>query len=131
MCRHYYGVNVQPDVCLACHYHGELINTNETENDYKCPNCGNEDKTKMSVVRRVCGYTTELALRKTSDNKMKEIKYIFYMTGLLMILFVLIMAIVLLFSDNNYSSNKFVTSLVIAIIGFASITIGASCRTNK
>lgn len=54
------------------------------------------------------------------------------MTGLLMILFVLIMAIVLLFSDNNYySSNKFVTSLVIAIIGFASITIGASCKTNK
>ena len=53
------------------------------------------------------------------------------MTGLLMILFVLIMAIVLLFSDNNYYSNKFVTSLVIAIIGFASIIIGASCETNK
>ena len=52
------------------------------------------------------------------------------MTGFVMILFVLIMAIVLLFSDNNYSSTKFVTSLVIAVIGFASITIGAS-RTNK
>lgn len=62
---------------------------------------------------------------------MKEIKYIFYVTGLLMILFVLIMAIVLLFSDNNYSSNKFVTSLVIAIIGFASITFGASCEHDK
>ena len=53
------------------------------------------------------------------------------MTGLLMIPFVLIMAIVSLFSDNNYSSTKFVSSLVIAIIGFASITIGDSCRTNK
>ena len=53
------------------------------------------------------------------------------MTGFIMILFVLIMAIILLFSDNNYSSTKFVSSLVIAIIGFASITIGASCRTNK
>lgn len=53
------------------------------------------------------------------------------MAGFVMILFVLIMAIVLLFSDSNYSSNKFVASLVIAIIGFASITIGASCRTNK
>lgn len=62
---------------------------------------------------------------------MKEIKDIFYITGFVMILFVLIMAIVLLFNDNNYSSNKFVASLVIAIIGFASITIGASCRTNK
>lgn len=62
---------------------------------------------------------------------MKEIKNIFYITGFVMILFVLIMAIVLLFSDSNYSSNKFVASLVIAVIGFASITIGASCRTNK
>lgn len=62
---------------------------------------------------------------------MKEIKYIFYMTGLLMILFALIMVIVLLFSDNNYSSTKFVASLVIAIIGFALITIDAIFRTNK
>lgn len=62
---------------------------------------------------------------------MKEIKDIFYVAGSVMVLFVLIMAIVLLFSDNNYSSNKFVASLVIAIIGFASITIGASCKTNK
>ena len=62
---------------------------------------------------------------------MNELKYIFYMTGLLMILFVLIMAIVLLFNDNNYCSTRFVSSLVIAIIGFASITIGASFRTNK
>ena len=53
------------------------------------------------------------------------------MTGLLMILFVLVMIMMLLFSDNNYSSTKFVASLVIAIIGFASITIGASCGTNK
>lgn len=53
------------------------------------------------------------------------------MTGLLMILFVLIMTIVLLFSDNDYCRNKFLVALVIAVIGFASITIGASCRTNK
>lgn len=53
------------------------------------------------------------------------------MAGFVMILFVFIMTIVLLFSDSNYSSNKFVASLVIAVIGFASITIGASCRTNK
>lgn len=62
---------------------------------------------------------------------MKEIKYIFYITGFVMILFVLFMIMMMLFSNNNYSSNKFVTSLVIAIIGFASITVGSSCRTNK
>lgn len=43
---------------------------------------------------------------------MKEIKDIFYITGSVMILFVFVMAIVLLFSNNNYSSNKFVASLV-------------------
>lgn len=53
------------------------------------------------------------------------------MTGFVMILFVLVMIMSLLFSDNDYCRNKFVASLVIAIIGFASITIGAICRTNK
>ena len=53
------------------------------------------------------------------------------MTGVLMILFVLVMAIVLLFSDNNYSSTKFVSSLVIAVIKLKSNTISESCRTNK
>ena len=62
---------------------------------------------------------------------MKEIKYIFYMTGFVMILFVLIMIMMLLFSDNDYCHNEFLVALITAIIGFASITIGASCRTNK
>jgi len=72
---HYFGVNVKPDVCLKCDYHGEMTSVNETENDYVCPNCGNDDKSLMSVVRRICGYTTELSLRKTVDNKMKEINH--------------------------------------------------------
>lgn len=62
---------------------------------------------------------------------MKEIKYIFYMTGLIMILFVLFMIMMLLFSDDDYCHNKFLVALITATIGFASITIGASCRTNK
>ena len=53
------------------------------------------------------------------------------MTGLLMILFVLSMIIMLLFSDNDYCHNKFLAALIFAVLGFASITIGASCRTNK
>lgn len=53
------------------------------------------------------------------------------MTGFVMILFVLFMIMMLLFSDNDYCHNEFLVALVIAIIGFASITIGASCRTNK
>ena len=62
---------------------------------------------------------------------MKEIKYIFYVTGFVMILFVLVMIMELLFSDNDYCRNKFLVALIIATVGFASITIGASCKTNK
>ena len=62
---------------------------------------------------------------------MKEIKYIFYMTGFVMILFVLFMIMLLLFSDNDYCHNKFLVALITATIGFASITVGASCKTNK
>ena len=69
---HYYGINVKPDVCLKCGYHGEIIQTSETENEFCCPNCGNTDKTTMSVIRRLCGYTSDLALRQSVDNKMKE-----------------------------------------------------------
>ena len=62
---------------------------------------------------------------------MKEIKYIFYITGFVMILFVLVMIMVLLFSDNDYCHNEFLVALITATIGFASITVGASCKTNK
>lgn len=62
---------------------------------------------------------------------MKEIKYIFYITGFVMILFVLVMIMMLLFSDDDYCHNEFLVALIIAVIGFASITVGASCRTNK
>ena len=54
------------------------------------------------------------------------------MTGFVMILFVLFMIMMLLlFSDNDYCHNEFLVALITATIGFASITIGASCRTNK
>lgn len=53
------------------------------------------------------------------------------MTGFVMILFVLVMIMVLLFSDNDYCHNEFLVALIIAVISFASITVGAICRTNK
>ena len=53
------------------------------------------------------------------------------MTGFVMILFVLFMIMLLLFSYNDYCHNEFLAALITATIGFASITIGASCRTNK
>ena len=72
---HYFGINTKPDVCLKCNYHGEIESTNETDTEFKCPKCGNTDKHYMSVIRRLCGYTSDLALRKSVDNKMKEINH--------------------------------------------------------
>lgn len=72
---HYFGVNVSSDRCFECGYVGEMISTDETNNCYKCPQCGNTDNAKMSVIRRLCGYLGSLSERKSVDNKMKEINH--------------------------------------------------------
>lgn len=70
---HYFGVNVSSDRCLECDYLGEMDSLDETNNFYKCPQCGNEDSTKLSVIRRLCGYLSSVNDRPSVDNKMKEI----------------------------------------------------------
>ena len=42
------------DVCYECGYNGEIKNPAPLK--WKCPHCGNEDKNKMYVMRRTCGY---------------------------------------------------------------------------
>ena len=69
----YFGVNVRNDICLECGYHGLMENLDECNNDYRCPNCGNEDKTKMSVTVRLCGYISSISERPSVDMKMREI----------------------------------------------------------
>ena len=41
------------------------------DNEWECPNCGNKDHNKMSVVRRTCGYLGE---NFWNVGKTKEIK---------------------------------------------------------
>lgn len=60
---------------------------------------------------------------------MKEIENIFYMTGLILLLFVFIMIFSLVFNDYNY--KEFVASLIIATIGFASIVAGSYCEGKR
>lgn len=50
---HYYGTNSPVDECFECGYEGEFC---ATSNGYRCPNCGNSNPKKFSVVRRICGY---------------------------------------------------------------------------
>lgn len=48
---------------------GEIIINKD--NEWECPNCGNKDHSKMTVVRRTCGYLGE---NFWNVGKTKEIK---------------------------------------------------------
>lgn len=69
---HYFGVNTRPDRCLACGFKGMMEVDDVSTNKYRCPQCGNTDKSKMNVVIRVCGYLSNLSERSSVDGKMKE-----------------------------------------------------------
>lgn len=71
---HYVGVNTRADRCLKCGFKGIMHPKTEGENDYICPQCGNTDKNKMSIVARLCGYLGSLSERPTIQGKMKEIQ---------------------------------------------------------
>lgn len=65
----YMSINIKNDRCFECGYEGEF---NPTEDGYVCPNCGNHDVNKMSVVRRISGYLTDG--RKINKHKLQEIQ---------------------------------------------------------
>lgn len=53
----YAEFNTKSDYCHVCGFEGEIEIKKDLE--WVCPNCGNKDKTKMSVTRRTCGYLGE------------------------------------------------------------------------
>ena len=59
----YSEINFESDVCGVCKYSGIMDNDPETL-DWVCPVCGNRDQTKLSVVRRTCGYLGETTWTK-------------------------------------------------------------------
>ena len=54
----YAEINFESDTCGVCHYTGTMSNNPETL-DWYCPQCGNDNQEKLSVVRRTCGYLGE------------------------------------------------------------------------
>lgn len=54
----YAELNTKSDYCEVCGYDGEIkaVDDGHGKLVWECPNCGNRDLNKMSVVRRVCGY---------------------------------------------------------------------------
>lgn len=72
---HYIGVNQPADKCHICNYEGEML----TEIDgFTCPQCNNNDSTKLYVIRRICGYLSNGTKSKNNigfnTGKMYEIK---------------------------------------------------------
>lgn len=65
----YAEFNTKSDFCHVCGFDGE-IKIND-DNEWECPNCGNKDHAKMTVVRRTCGYLGE---NFWNAGKTKEIK---------------------------------------------------------
>ena len=65
----YAEFNTKSDYCHVCGFDGE-IKINE-DNQWECPQCGNKDKSKLTVVRRTCGYLGE---NFWNNGKTKEIK---------------------------------------------------------
>ena len=65
----YAEFNTKSDYCHVCGFDGEIIINDD--NEWECPNCGNMDHSKMTVVRRTCGYLGE---NFWNAGKTKEIK---------------------------------------------------------
>lgn len=64
----YAEFNTKSDYCHVCGFDGEIILNEKLE--WTCPNCGNQDKDKMNVTRRTCGY---LGDNFWNEGKTKEI----------------------------------------------------------
>lgn len=54
----YAELNTKSDVCSVCGFDGEIriVRDGNGKLVWECPKCGNRDQSKMSVVRRTCGY---------------------------------------------------------------------------
>ena len=65
----YAEFNTKSDYCSKCGFDGEILL--DDDNNWYCPNCGNKDKSTLTVVRRTCGYLGE---NFWNEGRTKEIK---------------------------------------------------------
>ena len=54
----YAELNTKSDYCQECGFDGEIAVKEDADGKliWTCPNCGNNDQTKLNVARRTCGY---------------------------------------------------------------------------
>ncbi|GLS82064.1 anaerobic ribonucleoside-triphosphate reductase [Paraferrimonas haliotis] len=67
----YYGTNTPIDECYDCGFTGEFDCTSK---GFVCPSCGNNDTSRVSVTRRVCGYLGSPDARPFNFGKQEEVK---------------------------------------------------------
>lgn len=65
----YAEFNTKSDYCHCCGFDGEILV--DDGNVWKCPNCNNTDRSKLTVIRRTCGYLGE---NFWNEGRTKEIK---------------------------------------------------------
>lgn len=70
----YAELNTKSDYCMCCNYDGEIeiVKDKNGKLVWECPNCGNRDQTKMSVVRRTCGYLGSQYWNQARTNEISE-----------------------------------------------------------
>lgn len=66
----YYGTNTPIDECYECGFKGEFDCTSK---GFSCPSCGNHEESKVSVIRRVCGYLGSPNSRPFNEGKQQEV----------------------------------------------------------
>ncbi|WP_417761938.1 anaerobic ribonucleoside-triphosphate reductase [Shewanella sp.] len=67
----YYGTNTPIDECYDCGFTGEFKCTSK---GFVCPKCGNHEPSRVSVIRRVCGYLGSPDARPFNEGKQEEVK---------------------------------------------------------
>ena len=71
---HFLGISSISDKCLKCGYTGEMFTKQNSDIEFECPVCKNDDKMTLSIIRKLCGYLGSIFERPVVNGKMKEIK---------------------------------------------------------
>ena len=66
----YAEFNTKSDYCHICSFDGEITINDDLE--WECPQCGNDDFDRMTVVRRTCGYLGENGFNKGKTEEISK-----------------------------------------------------------
>ena len=70
----YAELNTKSDYCQCCGYDGEIpiVEDENYKLFFRCPVCGNQDRDKMNIARRVCGYISTNEFNQGRTQEIKE-----------------------------------------------------------